>query len=535
VSFSVTGYAEVRAALLERREIALLDVREEDPHAQAHPLFAAHLTLSRLEMEAYAKLPRRDVPIVTLDDDGAAGGLAERAARGLIALGYSKVSVFRDGVRGWQAAGGELFRDVNVPSKSFGELVDATRHPPSLPAEEVRALLDAAADVVVLDVRRFDEYQTMNIPGSISVPGAELALRAPTLAPDPKTRIIVNCAGRTRSIIGTQSLVNAGIPNPVAALRNGTIGWTLAGQTLEHGADRRFGPTPEAIRATAAARAKQVAEKAGVKWTTLAEIEPWKAQQARTTYFIDVRDPDEFNAGHLPGFRSVPGGQLVQETEMTAAVRGARIVLADNDGVRANMSASWLAQMAWDVYVLALPADLTETGTWKTPMPTQPEVPTIPPATLLAWQQSPEPPVIIDLTAHVNYRRGHLPGAWYALRAQLTTGALAKIRAATPAARIVLTCLSDVLARYAHAEVAAEIKNLGGGEVVVLEGGTNAWKAAGLPLEQEERLASPPLDRYRRPYEGTDNSPDAMQAYLNWEFGLVEQLKRDGTHHFRVI
>ena len=78
----------------------------------------------------------------------------------------------------------------------------------------------------------------MSIPTGISVPGAELVLRARELAPRPETTLIVNCAGRTRSIIGTQSLVNAGIPNPVYALRNGTIGWTLAGQELEHGRSR---------------------------------------------------------------------------------------------------------------------------------------------------------------------------------------------------------------------------------------------------------------------------------------------------------
>ena len=42
-------------------------------------------------------------------------------------------------------------------------------------------------------------------------------------------------------------------------------------------------------------------------------------------------------------------------------------------------------------------------------------------------------------------------------------------------------------------------------------------------------------DRYRRPYEGTDAPREAMQAYLDWEFGLVEQLRRDGTSGFRVI
>ena len=527
-------YAEVRAALLERREIALLDVREEDPHAGSHPLFAANLSLSRLELEAYARLPRRDVPIVTLD---AGEGLAERAAQRLTELGYTDVAVFAGGVKGWQAAGGELFCDVNVPSKAFGELVDATRHTPSLPAEEAQALLDAKADVVVVDARRFDEYQTMNIPGSISVPGAELVLRVPELAPDPKTRVIVNCAGRTRSIIGAQSLVNAGIPNPVVALRNGTIGWTLAGQTLEHGANRRFAPTSENTRQKAATRAYQVAQTAGVRWidaeTASDTIADWEKQEGRTTYFIDVRDPEEYAAGHHPGFRSIPGGQLVQETEMTLAVRGARVVLADNDGVRANMTASWLAQMAWEVYVLTPPcaatcaAAWTETGAWQAPLPPIPYVPKVAPTTLREWLRSAEPPVVIDLTAHANYRHAHIPGAWYALRAQL-----AEARARLPkATRYVLTCLSGLLGYYAHAEFAAWVE----GEVYALDGGTNAWKAAGLPLEQTERLASPPLDRYRRPYEGTNNSASAMQAYLDWEFGLVEQLERDGTHHFRVI
>jgi rhodanese-related sulfurtransferase len=525
VSFRYIDPAGVRTALLERREIALLDVREEEPHAQAHPLFAAHLSLSRLELEVCARLPRCDVPIVTLDDGE---GLAERAATRLLELGYTDVAVLTGGVRGWQAAGGEVFRDVNVPSKAFGELVDATRHTPSLSAEAVQSLLDAKADMVVVDVRRFDEYQTMNIPGSINVPGAELVLRVPELAPDPQTRVIVNCAGRTRSIIGAQSLVNAGLPNPVAALRNGTIGWTLAGQPLERGANRRFCPVSEATRVEAAARARRVAERAGVNWIELESLADWKKQEGRTTYFIDVRDPEEYLAGHLPGFRSVPGGQLVQETEMSVSVRGARIVLADTDGVRANMTAAWLAQMAWEVYVLIPPpaAEWNETGAWETPLPPIPDVPKIAPATLAEWLQSTEPPVVIDLTTHANYRRAHIPGAWYALRARYKT-ALTRLPRAS---RYVLTCLSGLLGYYSHAEFAALVE----GEVYALDGGTNAWKAAGLPLEQTERLASEPLDRYRRPYEGTDNSAEAMQAYLDWEFGLVRQLERDGTHHFRV-
>jgi rhodanese-related sulfurtransferase len=236
--FRTRSFEDVRRALLERREIALLDVREEDPHARSHPLFAANLPLSKLELEVPLRLPRRSVPIVVFDDGE---GLAERAASRFVELGYTDVTLLAGGLRGWAEAGGELFQDVNAPSKAFGELVESERHTPSLEAPQVQALLDDDANVVVLDARRFDEYQTMNIPGSVSVPGAELVLRARQLAPDPSTQIVVNCAGRTRSIIGAQSLINAGVPNPVAALRNGTIGWTLAGQAALRSGHRSFG------------------------------------------------------------------------------------------------------------------------------------------------------------------------------------------------------------------------------------------------------------------------------------------------------
>jgi rhodanese-related sulfurtransferase len=519
-------YADVRAALLARREIALLDVREEDPHAQAHPLFAANFPLSRLEITAYAKLPRRAVPIVVLDDGE---GDAEKAAARLIALGYSDVAVLEGGVRGWQADGGELFRDVNVPSKAFGELVEARRHTPSFSAEEVQALLDAGADVVVVDARRFDEYQTMSIPTATSVPGAELVLRVPALTPDPRTQVIVNCAGRTRSIIGTQSLVNAGLPNPVAALRNGTIGWTLAGQTLDRGQSRRFPEVDEAGRQASAEAARRVADRAGVKRAQATVLADWQRQDGRSSYFFDVRTPEEYERGHLPGFRSVPGGQLVQETEMVAPVRGARLVLVDDDGVRANMSASWLAQMGWEVHVVdgLTAADFSEAGGWRPPLPAIPENRPISAQELAADLESGDV-AVLDITTSANYLRGHIPGAWFVQRPDLP----AALAAIPPARRYVLTCASSLLAPFAVAELQALVD----GEVRVLSGGTQAWKAAGQPLDSgPSRLASTPTDRYRRPYEGTDNPREAMQGYLDWEFGLVEQLGRDGTHGFFVI
>src|SRR5471032_2566785 len=257
------SFQDIRNALLAKHELALVDVREEAPFAEAHPLFAANIPLSRLELEVLSRIPRKDTAI-TVYDNGE--GLAPLAVERLQGLGYSDVRQLENGLQGWRDAGGELFIDVNVPSKAFGELVEHHRHTPSLGAEEVLALIESKADVVVLDARRFDEYQTMSIPGGISVTGAELVLRARELAPDPNTRIIVNCAGRTRSIIGTQSLVNAGIPNQVSALRNGTIGWLLAGQQLEHGSSRRFSVAVSADDGhQAAVAARNVADRAGVK------------------------------------------------------------------------------------------------------------------------------------------------------------------------------------------------------------------------------------------------------------------------------
>ncbi len=529
--FPLITFLQIRQMLLQRQEIAILDVREEDPFAQAHPLFAANMPLGRIEADAWTRIPRLSAPVVVYDNGEE---IALTAARTLKRMGYTQVHVLAGGLKGWKDGGGELFRDVNVPSKSFGELVESKRHTPSLSAQEVKKLIDSKANVVVLDARRFDEYQTMSIPTGVSVPGAELVLRARALAPNASTRIIVNCAGRTRSIIGTQSLINSGIPNPVSALRNGTIGWTLAGQELVQGADQRFPDVDETIRKQAAATAMAVAYRAGVKRVRMDELNTWLADDSRTTYFFDVRTPEEYAAGHVAGARSAPGGQLVQETDHQAAVRGARLVLCDNDGARANMSASWLAQMGWEVYVLeglrAEDFNATEPLHPRLPEPLEP-VQAVTPEQVKEWLADRKShTVVLDFSTSAQFVKGHLHNAWWVLRTQLK----ASLTAAHKGYRYVLTCHDGSVSRFAVAEVKALVK--AGVDVVWLEGGNTAWAAAGHTLQTGDRqMAVERIDRYRRPYEGTDNPVEAMQGYLDWEFGLVEQLGRDGTHHFRVI
>lgn len=532
--FPFSTFLEIRQQLLQRQEVAILDVREEDPFAQAHPLFAANMPLGRIEVDAYRRIPRLNTPIVLYGTSPEGEDLALPAARTLKRMGYTDVRLLAGGLKGWQDGGGELFRDVNVPSKSFGELVESQRHTPSLSAQEVKALIDANADVVVLDARRFDEYQTMSIPKGISVPGAELVLRARALAPKPTTRIIVNCAGRTRSIIGTQSLINAGIPNPVCALRNGTIGWTLAGQALVQGADQRFPEIDDALRKRAAATAMAVAYRAGVRRVKQQELAQWLQDQTRTTYFFDVRTPQEYEAGHVEGARSAPGGQLVQETDHQAPVRGARIVLCDNDGTRANMSASWLAQMGWDVYVLDGLHDDDFKHTLEPALHVPQPISHVPKLSvtqlkaLLADRNSHT--VVLDFSSSAQFVKGHIQNAWWVLRSQLKTC----LNAAHKGYRYVLTCQDGLASQFAVHDVQALVKP--GVEVLWLEGGNAAWTAAGHSMHAGDRqLGTQRIDRYRRPYEGTDNPIEAMQGYLDWEFGLVEQLKRDGTHHFRVL
>ena len=513
-------------ALLAREEIALLDVREEGVYAKAHPLFAASLPVGRIEAEAFDRIPRPGTPIVVYDGGE---GLADEAVETLRAIGYSNVSCLAGGLEGWRRGGGELFRDVNSASKAFGELVESLRHTPSITASELKVLLDARADVVVLDARREDEFRTMSIPGGISVPGGELVWRARAAAPRPETLVVVNCAGRTRSIIGAQSLVNAGIPNRVVALRNGTIGWTLDGLALVHGQSRRAPAPDEETKRGIGRAARAVADRAGVRRLSAGGLRAFLRDEQRTVYRFDVRDPSEYEASHVQGFRSAPGGQLVQETDVFAPVRGARVVLWDPDGARADMTASWLAQMNWDVYVVdAHPSELPhETGSWRPSRPPMPPVILVDPAAVSAAATL-ERVLVLDLAPSPQYLRQHIAGAWFVSAPRMREAATRW----PEADRVVVTSPDGVTAGYSASRIAALVD----APVSVLVGGTAAWQAAGLPLRDgPEHLSTTMTDAYKRPYEGTDNAAAAMQAYLEWEYGLVAQLERDGTHGFTVI
>ena len=502
-NYSPISAEELRKALDGEDELAIIDFREEGSFAPAHLLHACNIPLSRLELSIRDLVPRMATRIVATDNGD---GLAERGAERLRELGYTDIALFANGVEAWRQAGYEVFSGFNVPSKAFGEYVEHAYDTPSVSAEELKEMLDGPDPVVVLDSRPMDEFRNMNIPTGTCCPGAELVYRVHDLAPSPDTTVIVNCAGRTRSIIGAQSLINAGIPNRVAALRNGTMGWHLAGLELERG-NERPAPDPSAAGLGAArACARAVAERFEVP--VVREIPP---APGRTTYVFDVRHPHEFEAGHLKGSRSAPGGQLVQATDRYAAVQGARIFLVDDNGVRAAMTAHWLRQMNWEAAVLegALEDGPLESGPADPEIPGMADAPTVGPEAV-------EGAVVVDFADSKTYAEGHIPGAWFAVRSRLASAGL------PDADRYVFTSPDGMLARLAAADFDRP--------VAVLEGGTRAWPG---PLESgAAHMADTPDDVWLKPYEQAGTVEENMQAYLDWETGLVEQLDRDGTTRF---
>lgn len=517
----------LKSQLHDGSEIALLDAREEVPFDARHLLMAACVPLSRLEMLVDDMVPRRSTRVVWCDDGE---GLAERAASRMAALGWTDVSALAGGIGAWEAAGYRLYSGVHVPSKAFAEVVEHEAGTPWITAEELKALLDGGADIALFDSRSYEEYHDNSIPGAISVPGAELVYRFADLVPSPDTTVIVNCGGRTRSIIGAQSLIDAGVPNKVVSLKNGTQAWHLSGFQVLKGATSQTPAVSDTGRAVARAAAARVAQRSGIRTIDFATLARWRTETTRTLYVFDARTPVEYAAGHVPDMKHIAGGQLVQETDRHAATWGARVVLVDDDGVRATMTAHWMQQMGWEVAVMTL--DMFGAG--RDTGPYMPRtlglngvaVPSIDAAGLHARLQA-GGAVVVDLDWSRGFIAGHIPGAWYAIRARQ-----AEAFPALPAAEaIVFTSSDGVLARLTTAEWDGRAP----AAVLALSGGTAAWVAAGYALERgAERMASAREDERLRAREQAGSVEDAMRAYLAWEIDLVNQMATDDDHRFKV-
>lgn len=529
----------VEAATGLSGEVAVIDVREQKAYSDGQIVLSANIPLQRLELNVTTQLPRKDVPVVIIDRKGELSG---QAARRLHLLGYTDLAILDGGIEQWARDGLPLYTGFNVRSKAFAEQVEHDFSTPALSATELFARRAAGENIVVLDSRPYDEYHHSTVPDALSVPGAELIRITRDVVPDPATTIVISCGGRTRSIIGAQSLISAGLPNPVLSLRNGTGGLRLDGIDLEYGASRAHSEATTAALAWAQSAATQLSEAVEVHELPADELSHWLSDSSRTLYLFDLRPGDAYEAGHYPEARNVSGGQLVQAIDVHAPVWGARIVLIDDGSlIRARQTAYWLAQLgSFELAIIQQPnlSGTLQTGPWQ---PTLVQVKsavihTIDAATLAGLLSSPDSatrPVVLDLSASPAYRQAHIPGSHWLLRSQL----LAHIESLPTACPVVVSAEDGRFPRIAVEYLVAEHPHLLS-RVSALQNGNQSWTDAGLELtaavingpEDVEHY----IDVWTAPQKTVGDMLGAVKQYLTWEVDLLEQLARD-PHRALII
>jgi rhodanese-related sulfurtransferase len=513
----------LKALLAGDASFALIDVREAGEYNSSHIPGASLIARRQLEFVIPHAVPFPGARVVLCDDDGRRAGLA---AATLERLGYRDVAVLEGGINRWVTEGLATEWGSNVPSKDFGEKVEVVAHVPEVEARDLAARMRRGEKFLILDSRTPEEFRRFCIPGGRSVPGGELALRITDLTRDlaPDTTIIVNCAGRTRSIIGTRVLQRMGYAN-VYGLRNGTSGWLLAGEQLETGADRvdLRAPSPAAVAAAEAYAAKLAVED-GVRFLDLAGLEGVIARRrSETIYLVDVRTRDEYTAGHIPGFRWFPGGQAVQRADDVAVVKHATFVFACDGKARATVIASWYRQMGFgEVYAFD-----GGTSTWvaagralqagapdEMPVGYEGAKSATKRVSAQALNASPSPAIIFVDTSQ-DFARGHVPGARWVPRGWLELWIADIVPGkSTP---LTVTCNDGVGSTLA----AATLAELGYTGVAVLEGGMAAWLKAGLPVEKGlSGVMAAPTDVV---LSGPDRNFADMQNYLRWEEALGQK------------
>jgi rhodanese-related sulfurtransferase len=498
-------------ALLEGGgEVAFLDVREAGQFGEGHPLFAVPCPYSVLELRAPELVPRRDVPVLLLD---AGDGVAGRAARRLAALGYTDLRPIEGGAPGWAAAGLTLFKGVNVPSKALGELAETLWHPPMVTAETLAAWLSEGRPMAFYDVRPPAEYAKMRVPGAACLPNGEVAHRLARALP-AEGPLVITCAGRTRGITGAIGLRAAGFDGPLYALENGTQGWALAGHALDRGNRAEpFPPLDDAALAETAARADRLIARAGLRTATAAEACALLAEPGRTSFLLDVRSAAEAAADPVPAARHALSGQIVQATDQWVGVRGARLILLDDAGLRAAIAGFWLKQLGFEPVVCRLDADPAN-PLRRLPAPPPPAAPTLDRVEAVPALDA----LLVDLRPSQVARAAPVPGAVWSIRPRLPDLPVA--------GRTVLLVAEDP----AVAGLAAlDLTEAGAARVALAAGAAGVPGAAGGPGEAES------IDFLFFVHDRHDGNLEASRRYLEWETGLIAQLSPAERAAFRLI
>ena len=514
---STISCAEVADLFAGDRPFALIDVREAGEYNSSHVIGSSLIPRRELELRIADSVPFADTTVVLCDDDGRRAALAAETLR---SLGYRNARAMSGGMNRWVTERRPTEWGVNVPSKDFGEKVQVQHGVPEIDAVELRRRMDRGDKMVILDTRTPEEYQRNCIPGGRSVPNGELGLHISDILDDvdDDTTVIINCAGRTRSIIGARLLQRMGVDN-VVGLENGTAGWVLAGYQLETGADRFDLPEPTDEGLVAAEQfANRLVEQDGVRYIDVAALDSLIARtESESVYLIDVRTDAEYAEGHIPGFRWFPGGQAVQRADEVAVVHNAPVVFCCDGRARAAFTASWYRQMGFEeVYAVhggtsawvesgrALESGAPASSAQALSMNS---VGTVTADDVDASSSSAR---VIHVGLSAEFVQGHVPGSSWAPRGWLEF----RIGDVVPDkdAPIIVTC-ADGGAQSLLASTT--LSGMGYTNVGVLEGGTRAWQSSGRNVEVGlTGVMSSPNDSLPM---GPDRGFADMVNYLRWE------------------
>ena len=510
---------DLRALMENEQTYALFDVRERGEYNAEH--IASATSLPRCEIEfRIADLVSAPRTLVVFYDD--LSGRAELAVKTLRSLGYEDVQVLQGGLAAWGNAGYPTASGVNVPSKEFGERIHIEYGVPELTPEELHARKQRGERLVIWDVRTPEEYSRFSIPGSCNVPGGDLVQQAYEISQNPDTTVVIHCAGRTRSIVGTQSLRRLGLQN-VLALRNGTMGWLLAGFELEQRPNRQAPDASSQGKSHAESLAAQIAQQEGIPLISARNLEALIQERAqRAFYLIDVRSLEEYTSGHIPNSQSVPGGQAIQRADDFVAVRTGAIVFTCDSGARSVMTAYWYRKMGFKNACVLQGGTLSwlESGRrMEQGNPDEPPVAIKQAQGGLRWISGQElaarasDAVILDVGKSADYDRGHIPGARWLSRGWLEL----KMPALFPdrGQLIVVSCPDGQQSTLAG----KSLQELNYKNIFVLKEGVDNWKRAGRPIETGLSGAlMEPNDVVVPASQSGDR--DAMVRYLNWESDL---------------
>ena len=506
------------------KECALLDIREHGLYGEGHPFLSVHCPYSDFEQTVVALVPNRQVSVILMDDGD---GISERAADLLMQMGYRQVSILKGGAPAWAAAGYTLYKGVNLPSKTLGELIEHHDHPQIISPATLHQWQTEGRPLHFFDCRPPNEYDKMTIPGARCVPNGELAHRLAAVVTNDSDPIVVTCAGRTRGLIGASGLQRLKLNNPIYAVENGTQGWALSGFTLNRGNGRPEMPAlSQSELETSRQRADALIAAEKLVCIDVAAFQELARDQDRTLYLVDVRSLMEFKAGHLPHAVHAWSGQIAQAADLTIGVRRARVVLSDDTGMRAAIAAIWLRALNYEVYIIretnsgALPSDWRENAPARSPVDLLKQIPV---SSAIA-QISGGGVRVIDIRNSQAFRRAHIPGALWANRARL---------GAIPNDCPVILCTDDAVAA---AYLARDLRSRGVTINGLLEGGLAAWQSAGQPIavSPDHPADGECIDFLFFVHDRHDGNLDSARRYLEWETGLIAQLDPEEQQSFRL-